>query len=449
MRLLGFGSTRQRGPAPGYRPASDDHYEFADPSVQRSRVRTGAQAWTVEATSAKAASALIQVRVQAARSSAWFELRNAGGAVVRHHLDPATNGLRWFDVSGLLAHDGGEDTEWTLRSQGVQFGSEPELLVFEDPLRDTRRAIVFAPHPDDAEIAAFGLYKRCDSAVITVTGGDAGGENYRRFYTQAQPQFDLKRRLRVWDSLAVPLWAGLGPDRVANLGYFDETLDAMHKDRSERMRGLMSGETELDRQRRSFDPAWLREGAEPTWASLVADIAHTISKFHPTTVVAPHPALDAHRDHRATTFALFEALESLPEAHGVQEMLLYVNHPVYCSDWPFGPPCADSALPPSPRFTAQASGFFSQPLTLDDQVDKLFALEAMHDLRRAPPSITTSRDWGVFAAVWAARDAFLRHKVGESSYFRRAVRARELFFVYRTADIPQLRREWLDAPSKW
>jgi LmbE family N-acetylglucosaminyl deacetylase len=409
----------------------------------------GPLAWTIESLPAGAASALLAVRVRAARSSPWFELRNARGAVARHHVDPSTDGQRWFDVSGLLADGEAGEVEWTVQSRGIRFGTEAELHVFEDPVRDKRRALVFSPHPDDAEIAAFGLYKRCDSAVITVTGGDAGGENYRRFYAASKPQFDLKRRLRVWDSLSVPLWAGLAPDRVANLGYFDETLDEMHQKRGERMRGRMTGETSLDRQRRAFDTGWLREGAEPTWASLVADIAHAIDKFRPTTVVAPHPALDAHLDHRATTLALFEALESLPAAHGVQEMLFYVNHPVYCSEWPFGPPRTDSSLPPWPRMAMHIDGFLSQPLTLDDQVDKLFALEAMHDLRRAPPSITAPRDWGLFAALWAARDAFLRHNVGESSYFRRAVRARELFFVHHTDDLVRLRREWLDAPSKW
>ena len=39
--------------------------------------------------------------------------------------------------------------------------------------RDDERVLVVAPHPDDAEIAAFGFYADTRAMVVTVTAGDA------------------------------------------------------------------------------------------------------------------------------------------------------------------------------------------------------------------------------------------------------------------------------------
>ena len=40
-------------------------------------------------------------------------------------------------------------------------------------LLDDERVLVVAPHPDDAEIAAFGFYADTRAMVVTVTAGDA------------------------------------------------------------------------------------------------------------------------------------------------------------------------------------------------------------------------------------------------------------------------------------
>ncbi len=68
------------------------------------------------------------------------------------------------------------------------------------------------------------------------------------------------------------------------------------------------------------------------------------------------------------------------------------------------------------------------------QLRKLFALEAMHDLRAAPLRLT-----GGPAAIFGSRlrqafDLVRRDPAGDYSYFRRAVRPNELFFVYRPGD---------------
>jgi LmbE family N-acetylglucosaminyl deacetylase len=54
--------------------------------------------------------------------------------------------------------------------------------------------------------------------------------------------------------------------------------------------------------------ALLRDGAQCTWRSLVADIVHVLALTKLTVIVLPDPWLDPHTDHGATTAAVCEAL---------------------------------------------------------------------------------------------------------------------------------------------
>jgi hypothetical protein len=74
-------------------------------------------------------------------------------------------------------------------------------------------------------------------------------------------------------------------------------------------------------------------------------------------------------------------------------------------------------------------GLWSRPLSPEAQREKLLALEAMHDLREAP---------GLGIRTWKEIFRTVRGEVGTkvhglerrpNNYFRRAVRANELFFV--------------------
>jgi hypothetical protein len=182
----------------------------------------------------------------------------------------------------------------------------------------------------------------------------------------------------------------------------------------------------------------------------VLDLVHVLYAFEPDIVVTPHPFLDAHSDHRFGTLAVCEALQCGGLTRG-GELWLYSNHPPYCGSWPFGPPTSPSSLAPWPRVPARLRGFHSHPLSLDDQIDKLFALEAMHDLRRPPPSITRDKEWGPLSHLWEARDALLRSRAGHGtfSYLRRSVRSDEMFFVHPMSDAASLLTAYPDARKLW
>ena len=101
----------------------------------------------------------------------------------------------------------------------------------------------------------------------------------------------------------------------------------------------------------------------------------------PDIIAAPHPVLDATMDHRYTTIALFEALDRTGHQ---PTLLLYDNHHVYSEFYPYGPSDSLVSLPPWFDADLPMGSVYSHPLDGTAQLDKLFALEAMHDLRPAP-----------------------------------------------------------------
>jgi LmbE family N-acetylglucosaminyl deacetylase len=335
-----------------------------------------------------------------------------------------------------------------MKTSGAAFSPKCQLILFPGPrIEESTRCLVVAPHPDDAEIAAFGLYGTTRSAVVTVTGGESGGSNYRRFLDDKQAQQRLKSRLRVWDSLAVPLLAGVAPEHVANLGYFDGTLREMHLDRERRFTSASTGFVSLYEQRSALTEGLLRPGATPNWGSLVADLAHAINRFEPHWVVAPHPFLDAHPDHRFTTIGLIEAMHA--SSHKPRGALLYVNHPVTCTRWPFGAPWHGHTLPPLHFEGPEIPGFYSHPVSTPQLTRKAFALEAMHDLRRAPLSPTSKLDWGCLGSAIQARSAYRHYFSDAATFMRRGLKPREVFFVYPLADLDRLRIDGIAAEEWW
>lgn len=452
LSKLGIIEEHRYAPAQGYAPSKSDLYEFdpRDSAAWPITVTTTGFDWPAGAAAAR--SALLQVRLtrssNLAWSQPWIEFSVEGQAPLRHHLDGGAAGSRFLDVSALLRS--GPPGRVTLRCHQTAVEADAVLRSFTHAPAGKRRVLVLGAHPDDAEIAAFGLYKNTEAAVVTLTAGDAGRLYYGHIVPDRKKHGELKTRLRVWDSLTVPLYGNVRPEWIANLGYFDGSLQPMRENPGMIATSKSTGGHDMSAQRRSFDPLLLREGAVSNWESLVLDLVHVLDVFAPDIVVTPHPFLDAHSDHRFGTLALCEALERRGGA-ATGELWLYSNHPPYCGSWPFGPPTSPSSLAPWPRVAARLRGFHSHPLTLDDQIDKLFALESMHDLRRPPPSITRKKEWGPLSHLWEARDALLRSRAGQGtfSYLRRSVRSEEMFFVHPMSDAAELIAAYPDARKQW
>ncbi|TDA89239.1 PIG-L family deacetylase, partial [Halomonas marinisediminis] len=93
-----------------------------------------------------------------------------------------------------------------------------------------KRILILSPHPDDAEIAAYGLYASYpeNTYVVTVTAGDAGEFKYDEIYQDSLTHYLQKGKIRTWNSLTVPMLGGVKSENIINLGYFNEALPTMY-----------------------------------------------------------------------------------------------------------------------------------------------------------------------------------------------------------------------------
>jgi LmbE family N-acetylglucosaminyl deacetylase len=399
-----------------------DPYEFAAASSVAFNLRLTRTANGVSFSWPRAATqwdtALLSVRLRGAGRDSWIEV-SSGEFRAEQYLDPGATGVRWLNLSGLRAQliAGGEVT---LHTHGVIL--EPggaTLRLFDSHLDLQQRILVLAPHPDDAEIAAFGLYADRQASVVTVTAGNAGDMNYSANINDPAEHYALKGYLRAVDSVTVPWQGNIPPERTANLGYFDGRLDAMYLAPAQAIPEVYSANTDVAPYRRANLSTLVSGGSRSnTWQHLVDDLVEVLRKVNPGIVVMPDPRLDTHLDHEFASVAIDQALERW---QGNPVFLLYTNH----SDgnhYPYGPAGTVVSLPPGEQ-RLRMQKIYSHPVAHDLQIRKLFALESMHDLRLSPDEQITCG-----SATAAHRPDYPR--APEEDYFRRAPRANELFYVF-------------------
>lgn len=356
-----------------------------------------------------------------------IEIAGKNRSVIQY-LEHGASGIRYLNISSLPPDESGglrlTGRHAVLRDQPVA------LVTFRSPSPIGRRMLVVAPHPDDAEIAAYGLYSDNRSAyVVTVTAGDAGPNNYDEVSLARAGQYLKKGQLRTWNSITVPLLGGIPPEQTVNLGFFDATLSAMYRDRSRPVRGRFSQVSDIATFRRQNLSTLGRSlTGRPDWNSLVANLEYLLRRIQPEVVVTPYPALDKHPDHKLSSVALFEAIRRAGITRG--RLYLYTNHFVLNAYYPYGAAGSAVTLPPDLGRPLPIDALYSHPLSPEKQVDKLFALEAMNDLR-------LDTEWRSPAGAIDLATAALKREIQgrEKSYFRRAVRSNELFFVVEIAHL--------------
>ena len=342
----------------------------------------------------------------------------------RQAFERGVDGLRYLNLTGL----GQSLTGGTLRLRGrfCRLQGSPRLWLFRHPDARRQRVMVIAPHADDAELAAFGLYSQADEAwIVTLTAGEIEAEHYQQMGMDRADAARIKGRLRAWDSIAVPRWGGVPEAHCVQLGYFCLQLPAMQAAPDQ---PVASREAELSDTRlfRQFNPMQLPGDADgaPTWNNLLADLRALLLQARPQVLVMPHPSIDPHPDHICAQAAVLEALQGLewqPET-----ILGYANHLHDNDRWPMGdaytgvslPPCLVEGADPVPELIP-----YSLELSVLLQRDKAMALGMMHDLQPPMPFKRRLR-------------RFLQHLLagrrwpaeGENEFFRKAVRRHELFW---------------------
>jgi LmbE family N-acetylglucosaminyl deacetylase len=376
--------------------------------------------------------ALLGVRSAGAETRAWVEIA-AGTARLEHHLDANALGLRWLNVSSLRPHLAeGAPVRITTRGVTIEPGPAP-LRLFANDLDLTDTMLILAPHPDDAEIAAFGLYADRKATIVTITSGNAGDFNYRANVSDPAEHYLLKGYLRTVDSVTVPWQGGIPPDRCFNLGYFDARLAAMRQTPDQPVSEMYGPNQDVLPYRRANIGRLLKiESRTSTWNHLVEDLEDLFRKVRPDIVVMPHPLLDTHLDHQYTTVA---AVEALDRWNGTPTFLLYTNH-ASGNLYPFGPAGTAMSLPPWHENDLTVERVYSHPVTPALQRRKLFALESMHDLRLSPEEQHTCDLPGV-----TRRPDFPR--TPDVDYFRRGPRSEEVFFVFGRDGVREMIRGFL------
>jgi LmbE family N-acetylglucosaminyl deacetylase len=335
-------------------------------------------------------------------------------------FERGVKGVRYTNLTGL----GEPLANGTLRLRGrfCSLGGAPKLWVLRQPDPRQRRIMVIAPHADDAELAAFGLYSQAvESWIVTLTAGEIEAEHYQRMGMDMASAARIKGRLRAWDSIAVPRWGGVPEAQCFQLGYFCLQLASMQ---AEPGKPVASREADLADTRlfRQFNPMLLPgdEDGSPTWNNLIADLRNLLVHARPEVLVMPHSALDPHPDHICAEAAVLQALEGLEWQPEI--ILGYANHLHDNDRWPMGnayngvslPPVFDGSLGLTP---------YCLELSVDQQRDKAMALGMMHDLQPPLPLKRRARRWlqKVLAGRrWPAE--------GENEFFRKAVRRHELFW---------------------
>ena len=338
----------------------------------------------------------------------------------RQTFERGVNGVRYLNLSGLapaLAEGGLQ-----LRGRHCRLLGTPRLWAWTQPDYRAQRVMVIAPHADDAELAAFGLYSQSEKPwIVTLTAGEIEAEHYQQMGLDPVEASRIKGRLRAWDSIAVPRWAGVPEAHCVQLGYFCLQLPAM---RATPDQPVASREAELSDIRlfRQFNPFPLPADQDglPTWNNLLADLRQLLLTARPDVIVLPHPVIDPHPDHICAQQAVVEALQGLEWQPST--VLGYANHLHDNDRWPMGDAGTGIALPPL-FDAAQELHPCSLPLSLSQQRDKAMALGMMHDLQPAAPFKRRVRRW--LQRVLAGR---ARSPYGENEFFRKAVRRHELFW---------------------
>jgi LmbE family N-acetylglucosaminyl deacetylase len=371
----------------------------------------------------------LELQVRSTLLGRWFEPYIEIESAQRRWRQPFErdgSGRRYLELSQII---GAGETSAQLTGHYLEIPDQSVALYYlqQDVDLDTQRILVLGTHPDDAEIAAFGVYCERDAYVITLTAGESGEPGpFARFGHRA---YDEKGRIRAWNSVAVPMLGGLSIQRTANLGYFDGTLPAMREHPSSAVRSLHAEAEFLDTFGQSSDASLIapRSQRRATWANLVADLEHLVKRLQPEVLVAPYPRLDAHPDHKMSTMALVEALKNLNWRKG--SLLLYTNHLCSSDRYPFGDAGDLVSLPPGIE-NIYFDGIVSQPLDRWQQARKHMALDAMIDLR---PDLQADSLRGIAQACKSALKSSLTD--AHTNYFRQAVRANELFFEVHVSSL--------------
>lgn len=317
--------------------------------------------------------------------------------------------------------------------RAMTLGSKIEAYSFPEPDLANAKILIVAPHPDDAEIMAFSLIHEFPENVwiATVTPGDKG----QTFRNSTAPQAIVRSaaiRSRLHDSLTVAQQFGVRAENLVNLGYSEHEFSS-HPDE------LPQPAEQLRSPKGSPLLAAGTGGSNP----LVDDFVRLLHHIQPDVIVVPHPLKDSHDVHVGSVLALLDAIQKAdtPLPH------------FYCSlvhipeqrSYPIGQIGDGVALPPNQLDEKLFDSIFIREMNEEVQFLKAVALDSHRDLREPP------LPYRKLVSPWAISRHALREKlsgaqrVASKDYYRRSIRACEIFLVYKPDSLENLRQDTIAA----
>lgn len=353
----------------------------------------------------------------------------------KQYFEYGAKGVRYINLSDTFS-----DSDKAIRLEGKYLtlpDQEIELSVYPRENLDGKKILVLAPHADDAELSAYGLYEKhaANSMICTLTASEGGSFHYGNLYgtcdCDTQAQYLQKGRMCVWNSLTVPLLAGVPSENILQLGYFDSTLTAMRQNPEKEIKSTKIDTTDVDIFRHA-NTSPLAQQLKPgsTWNSLVDNLGYLIETFQPDIIVSPSPNIDTHPDHQHTTLAAIEALRKIDYRRG--NLFLHTIH--YLSDdFPIGKVGSSLSLPPLAEQPFYFQSIYSHPLDKEEQNRKLLALDAMNDIR---PNSDGYMRWNTMIFKGLNK---LRHHILhiDKDLVNRFVRSNEFFYSVPITDLYQ------------
>jgi len=339
--------------------------------------------------------------------------------IYQHVLEPGAKGIRYLNLSNLNLT---QNTKIKLHGKHITIKDQNATLVlFQNPKIKNKKILIIAPHPDDAEIAAYGLYSQYHNNVhiVTITAGDAGTDlKYNEVFNSTKEQYLAKGKQRVIDSITVPLYGDIPPEHCINLGFFDGKLRDMSQNKLAELQSIYIKTADITTFRK-YNVSTLATDLNGTsnWYSLVENLSYLLEQIKPDIIVTPHHALDKHSDHQYTSKAVYEALKKANIKKGL--LFLYTNHANRSEYYPYGQVGDAITLPPEMDSAIYFNSIYSHPLSKATQKNKILVLEQMSDLRFTP-------EGSLFQSPCKDKLDLL---CKDYSYLRRSVRSNELFFI--------------------
>ena len=386
--------------------------------------------WPAEATEAGAC--FLELTVRATNVGGVVDpsiVASSRRAEVRQYLERESIGRRYVNLSGLGAT---ANERIHLQGRHVSIGDQSARLFFFESVPVAEPLLVLAPHPDDAEIAAFGLFADRDAWVATATVGEVGTHDFGGLFPDDAPGALLRAKTRVWESISAPGYGGVPVTQAFNLGYFDGSLERMRRGeegRSSKIDGVSINDL------RALNPVELPPRDAVVWSAVVADMRWLIERINPRTIVCPHPVLDLHPDHRALGQAALEACIEAKRIDG--QFFFYAVHPPGAGTvnvHPVGPRDGVVSLPPT-SVDGMFHSIHHQALDEERVRRKILALDTYRDIRE-PDMPPKDLRHVVYDAV---RRVYRHLVVYDTSFVRKAARPNELFFTAPVSEASALR----------